>query len=221
MAIIYETINLHNKEQGICPWRYLGSDQNNNPKYFGSSRDLRRDIEILGVAVFIKIVIEDCGDIENKELRTIEAKQYLKPNNVKTDPSYYNKTDHYGPGGSPLGVKHKRPRSEEHCKKIAEHRTGSVKSPAARQLMRNKKLGTKAKESTKKLMTEQRTGEKNHNALSWTVITPDGTALQITALRKWVRDSQLNFSEIYNSRNGWTAIRHGTGCNASKRDKEV
>ena len=66
MTIIYETINLHNKEHGIYPWRYIGSDQFNNPLYLGSSRDLKKDIEILGRSAFMKIVLEECGDIENK-----------------------------------------------------------------------------------------------------------------------------------------------------------
>ena len=36
MSSIYITEKLYNKALGITPWRYMGSDQNDNPVYFGS-----------------------------------------------------------------------------------------------------------------------------------------------------------------------------------------
>ena len=44
MSVIYETINMFNKVNGINPWRYIGSDQNNDLSYFGSSVDLKKDM---------------------------------------------------------------------------------------------------------------------------------------------------------------------------------
>jgi len=220
MSVIYETINLYNKQNNISPWRYIGSDQHNNPNYLGSNQALKIDIKRFGVKNFVKVILEDCGDIENKELRKIESEKYLKPHNVRKDPSYYNKTDHYGPGRGKLGMKHKVIRSEEHRKKISEHRTGSTKSVESRILMRDRKLGSKAKIETKEKMSLQRSGEKNINALYWTIITPDGDVFNVTGLRKWVKDNKYNYHAIYNSKYGWTSIKHGVGKGGGRKKKE-
>jgi len=45
MPQIYETVNKYNRDNGIMPYRYIGSDQNDNPRYYGSSKDLNRDIK--------------------------------------------------------------------------------------------------------------------------------------------------------------------------------
>lgn len=220
MPCVYITENLHNKELSISPWRYIGSDQNDDPEYYGSNRDLKRDIAFLGKDKFKKIVIKYYETIDNKELRKIEADEFLKPNNVKNDISYYNKSDIYGPGGSPKGVKHKKPRSEEHRKKISEHRTGSTKSESAREKMRQKKLGRKAADSTKELMSSQRIGELNNNALEWTVTTPEGIVHQVNALRAWCRENNVNFYEVYESRKGWTSIKYGAGKGGGRKKQE-
>jgi hypothetical protein len=221
MAIIYETVNMYNKDHGIMPWRYIGSDQYNRPEYLGSSVALKDDIKRIGAEYFVKTVLEDLGEIDNKTLRYKEAYEYLQPNKVKTDPTYYNKSDRYGPGGAmKKGTKQKKPRSEEHCKKIVEHRTGSTKSESARQLMRDKKLGTTAKPETKKKMSEAREGEKSPSALSWTITTPDGETINIKGLRKWARDNGHNYYHIYGSTNGWKSIKHGTGKNSKKKKEQ-
>lgn len=220
MPCVYITENLYNKELGISPWRYIGSDQNDDPEYYGSNRDLKRDIAFLGKEKFKKIVIKYYETIDNKELRKIEADEFLKPNNVKNDVSYYNKSDIYGPGGSPKGVKHKKPRSEEHRKKISEHRTGSTKSELAREKMRQKKLGRKAADSTKELMSSQRIGELNNNALEWTITTPEGIVHQVKALRAWCRANNVNFYDVYHSKRGWTSIKHGAGNGGGRRKQE-
>ena len=220
MAIIYETINLYNLENRISPWRYIGSDQNNNPSYLGSNTDLKKDIMTLGEDKFIKNILEDCGEITNKELRKVESEKYLKPNKVRTDESYYNKTEHYGPGCGVKGMKHSTPRSKSHIEKIIQHRTGSVKDENARKLMRDKKIGTIASDTTKQKMSEARGGEKNHNSLSWTVVTPNNEILSIKGLRKWANDHSFNYYDIYNSRNGWKSVKHGTGSGGGRKKKE-
>jgi hypothetical protein len=221
MAIIYETVNLYNKTHGIMPWRYIGSDQYNRPEYFGSSKALKEDVARLGSEFFVKHVLEDAGDIDNKTLRYKEAYEYLQPNKVKTDPTYYNKSDRYGPGGAmKKGTKQKKPRSQEHIEKIIEHRTGSTKSESARQLMRDKKLGTTAKPETKKKMSEKSSGEKNSNSLTWTIVTPSGETLNIKGLRKWASDNGHNYYHIYGSTNGWTSTKHGTGRGGPGKKKE-
>ena len=220
MGVIYITENLYNKANGILPWRYIGSDQYNDPSYFGSSVDLMADIKKLGVQNFTKKIIEDLGEISNSELRKIESERYLCPNNVRKDETYYNKTDRYAPGcvkGSTW--KHKSPRSEEHRTKIVEHRTGSVKSEATRQLMREKKIGSKASEDTKKLMSSQRTGSKNPNSLRWTVTTPTGEVHCVLGLSNWAKINNYNYRDIYHSKRGWKAIKHGIGQGGPGKNK--
>jgi hypothetical protein len=215
MTIIYETINLHNKEHGIYPWRYIGSDQFNNPLYLGSSRDLKKDIEILGRSAFMKIVLEECGDIENKELRKIEVEKYLKPNKVRSDQSYYNRSETYSPGCGQKGMKHSKKFARTEKWKLS--RTGHSVSEDSRKLMAEKKRGNKASLSTKKKMSQTRDSYDNPCALEWTIINPYKEVINIRSLRKWCRENNYNFYDIYYSRNGWKSTRHGTGVKSNQR----
>jgi len=215
MTIIYETINLHNKEHGIYPWRYIGSDQFNNPLYLGSSRDLKKDIEILGRSAFMKIVLEECGDIENKELRKIEVEKYLKPNKVRSDQSYYNRSETYSPGCGQKGMKHSKKFARTEKWKLS--RTGHSVSEDSRKLMAEKKRGNKASLSTKKKMSQTRDSYDNPCALEWTTINPYKEVINIRSLRKWCRENNYNFYDIYYSRNGWKSTRHGTGVKSNQR----
>ena len=137
MPCVYITENLHNKELSISPWRYIGSDQNDDPEYYGSNRDLKRDIAFLGKDKFKKIVIKYYETIDNKEL-----------------------------------------------------------------------------------MSSQRIGELNNNALEWTVTTPEGIVHQVNALRAWCRENNVNFYEVYESRKGWTSIKYGAGKGGGRKKQE-
>jgi hypothetical protein len=91
-SIIYETINLYNKERGILPYRYIGSDQHNKKDYFGSNKALLKDIKILGKHNFHKNILYQFDNIDNITLRKIES-DLQKKINVAEDDSYYNKTN--------------------------------------------------------------------------------------------------------------------------------
>jgi hypothetical protein len=92
-SIIYETINKYNKENGILPYKYIGSDQHNNPNYLGSSKQLLKDIKQIGKEQFEKIIIcEFTYDISNVLLRKIES-QIQKFIDVAKNVEYYNKTN--------------------------------------------------------------------------------------------------------------------------------
>jgi hypothetical protein len=92
-AIIYETINLYNKNNNILPYKYLGSDQHNKKEYLGSNKKLIDDIKKLGKENFEKkILCEFKEDISNVLLRKLES-QIQKFINVADDPEYYNKTN--------------------------------------------------------------------------------------------------------------------------------
>jgi hypothetical protein len=91
-SIIYETINLYNKKNGLFPYRYIGSDQHNKSNYLGSNKKLARDIKELGPHNFKKRVILEFKDIDNKKLRKIES-DIQKHLDVANDPSYYNRTN--------------------------------------------------------------------------------------------------------------------------------
>lgn len=219
MSVIYETINMFNKVNGINPWRYIGSDQNNDLSYFGSSVDLKKDMLFLGSDNFVKIILEECGNITNKELRKIESERYLKPKKVRSDASYYNKSESYSPGCGQKGMKHTRVfvRTEQ----WKASRIGHEVTEDTRKIMSLKKQGTKAKESTKNIMSNQRAGKNNHNALAWTVITPMGETLNIIALRTWVRDNNHNFYDVYHCKNGWNSVKHGAGIGGGRKKKEI
>jgi len=222
MAIIYLTENLYNKENNILPWRYVGSDQNNNSEYYGSNKLLKEDIKRLGKEFFVKDTLKEYCDVDNKILRKIEAEEYLQPMNVKKDPTYYNQNDLYAPGGTKKGKKHKKPRSREHIEKIIEHRTGSTKSESARQLMREKKLGkTLSVETKNKMSKAQNGGVNNSNALEWDIIFPDGQQIRVKSLRSYCRVNNLSFDDIYSRRNGWDHVKHGAGKGGGRKKKEI
>jgi hypothetical protein len=222
MAIIYLTENLYNKENNILPWRYVGSDQNNNSEYYGSNKLLKEDIKRLGKEFFVKHTLKEYCNVDNKILRKIEAEEYLQPMNVKKDPTYYNQNDLYAPGGTKKGKKHKKPRSREHIEKIIEHRTGSTKSEIARQLMREKKLGkTLSVETKNKMSKAQNGGVNNSNALEWDIIFPDGQQIRVKGLRSYCRVNNLSFDDIYYGRNGWDHVKHGAGKSGGRKKKEI
>jgi hypothetical protein len=218
MAIIYETVNLYNKQHGINPWRYIGSDQYNNSSYFGSSYNLKKDIQLIGSDQFVKNILEELVDITNKELRKIEAEKYLKPNKVRSDSSYYNKAESYSPGCGQKGMKHSQKFTR--TEKWKASRIGHIVSEDTRKQIASKKQGTCAKTSTKQKMSAKRIGENNSNSLTWTIITPLGEVLNIVALRAWARNNNYNFYEIYHSKNGWNATRHGAGKGGGRKKKE-
>lgn len=92
-AIIYETINLYNKEHGILPYRYVGSDQHDKPNYLGSNKKLLADIKNIGSEHFIKTTIfEYDASISNIELRKLES-EYQQLVDAAKNPEYYNRTN--------------------------------------------------------------------------------------------------------------------------------
>jgi hypothetical protein len=92
-SIIYETINLFNQKNNILPYRYIGSDQHNNPNYFGSGKELLNDIKKIGKENFQKNVLCEFNyDIDNVTLRKLES-DIQKSIDVARNPEYYNKTN--------------------------------------------------------------------------------------------------------------------------------
>jgi hypothetical protein len=227
MASIYITENLYNKALGITPWRYMGSDQNDNPFYLGSSTDLKADILRLGVDHFSKTVVKSYNNIPNKELRKIEA-DLLKENNVKKDPSYYNKTDIYGAGGGIKGMKHANPRSAEYWKNWIAIRMGHEVSDETKKLQREAKAGKTyeeihGKENSRKIrekQSEKSSGGKNPNALTWEITSPTGNIITITGLRAYCRENNISFRDVYYSKNGWKSIKYGLGKGGGRNKKE-
>lgn len=209
------TINHYNKDNNISPWRYIGSDQSDNIKYFGSSIQLKQDIELLGIDKFSKTILEKFDNIPNKGLRLIEV-NYLKINNVKKDPSYYNLTDLYAPGGGKKGMK-MPPRSSEHLKNWSESKKGWNPSEETRQLWKKQRIGKTASINTKQKMSQQREGAKNNNALEWELHDPVGNIIKVKGLRAFCRNNKLPFNRIYNSRDGWKAIKFGQGKGGGKK----
>jgi len=209
MPNIYLTVNEYNKERSILPWRYIGSDQFDNPDYFGSSETLKKDIEALGAGKFTKTIIESFDHIPNRDLRFKEA-EHLAKNNVKRDPTYYNLTDAYAPAGGKKGMKH----SKKFPRSIAwkESRAGWNPSEETRKLWSEQRIGRKTKETTKDIWKEQRSGENNSNALSWTLTYVTGEVIEVSGLRKYCIDNNLNYGKLYrNTLKECVAVKHGVG----------
>lgn len=85
--IIYLTTNLINGK------KYIGKDQNNNPKYLGSGTALRRAIKKYGIENFQKEILEECNDLDQLDIR--EA-YWINIYNAVNSKEYYN----LRPGGT-------------------------------------------------------------------------------------------------------------------------
>ena len=147
--IIYETINHWNCFYGINPWRYIGSDQHNIPNYFGSSKTLKEDIEILGVEFFEKRIIEKFENISNVELRQHESRIQQKLECAK-DKTYYNKTNSSHKGFFETELERKeRVRKSGLGYKIWYHKKGGKKIMKEKYSIINSKRGKKVKDRSK------------------------------------------------------------------------
>ena len=226
MPNIYITENLYNKALGITPWRYIGSDQNDNPVYFGSSKDLKADILRLGSEQFTKIIVKSYDNIANKELRKIEE-VLLKSNNVKKDPSYYNKTDIYGAGGGVIGMKHTKKRAESYWVNWSAARMGHDVSDITKDKQSKAKAGKTYKEiygdnaeTMRETRSKQQSGANNHNALEWEITPPIGITIKIKGLQSYCRDNNISFGDVYNSKNGWKSVKYGAGKGGGRKKKE-
>lgn len=208
MPQIYETINLYNLKNNIKPYRYIGSDQNDNENYYGSNVDLKNDIANIGIEYFEKKVIRFFETIDNKDLRKAEA-HILKENNVKKSEDFYNKSELYAPGGGVKGMKHKNKKIVSD--KWIESRTGWTPSKETRKLWKKQRTGRQASEETKRKMSEQRIGENNPNALEWKIITPAGIEIKTKSLKKWCNDNGYNYNRIYHERDGFSLVKYGKG----------
>lgn len=151
MPQIYETINLYNLKNNIKPYRYIGSDQNDNENYYGSNINLKNDIKNLGIEHFEKKVIKFFKTIDNKDLRKAES-EILKENNVKKSENFYNKSELYAPGGGVKGMKHKNKKIVSD--KWIESRKGWIPSKETRKLWQEQRMGRKVSEETKEKMSK-------------------------------------------------------------------
>ena len=216
MPQVYEIINLYNLKNNIKPYRYIGSDQNDNPTYFGSSTDLKKDIDNIGIENFEKNIIAFFESIENKDLRKKEA-QILKENNVKNSKDFYNKSELYAPGGGVKGMKHKNKKIVSD--KWRESRKGWTPSEETRKLWRKQRTGRLVSKETKDKMSLSKLGENNSNALRWEVTDPLGKQHIVIGLRKWCADNGYNYLRVYNQRDGFKLIKHGQGKGGPNANK--
>ena len=208
MPQIYKVVNHHNLLNGIEPYYYIGSDQNDDPKYLGSSKELQSDISKLGKENFEKITLRYFDTLDNRSLRKLEA-EILQEHKVRTSKEYYNKSERYSPGCGVKGMKHKKPKVVS--EKWKQSRRGFTPSEETRKIWREQRVGRRHTESTKHKMSQSRTGVKNANALAWEVTTPAGTTVNVTGLRSWCSANGHNYYRVYRQADGFKLVKYGQG----------
>lgn len=133
MAIIYETINLYNRDKGLSPWRYIGSDQHNNPSYLGSNKKLKEDIRRLGTKIKQstkeKMSESQNGGLNNsnslewdiifpngQQIRVKSLRTYCRNNNLSFDDIYFKRNgwNHIKHGACKGGGRKKKEKSSEY-----------------------------------------------------------------------------------------------------------
>lgn len=92
MPSIYLTTNLYNKQNGILPFQYIGSDQKDKNNYFGSSKKLKEDLKRLGAENFEKKILVKFVKIDNVGLREVES-SLQQSLDCAGDETYYNLTN--------------------------------------------------------------------------------------------------------------------------------
>ena len=210
MAIIYETINTFNRDNGIMPWRYSGSDLHERDEYFGSNKELKADIDRLGIKHFEKTILMSVDNkaITSRELRVLESKIQTVENHKDTD--CYGKK----------GMRHSKKRVTS--QKWIDSMTGTTWSDQAiarRTEEGNPMFGRKASEETRAKMRKRSSGANNSNALSWKITDPEGDVFQIKALRSWCKEKNLDYITVYHSRKGFQTTRFGHGKGGRKNVK--
>lgn len=129
--IIYKTINKINGKI------YIGKDKKNNSKYFGSGVLLQKAIKKYGKENFVKIILEECSNEEDLNIKEKFWIDYYQSNNNKIG---YNITD----GGTGGDTFNKNPNKE-----------------IIRIKLRQTSTGKKHSEETKKLVSKLRSGSGN------------------------------------------------------------
>lgn len=136
--VIYLTTNLITQE------KYIGKDRNNSPSYFGGGVDLKKAIKQYGKGNFIKIIIENCINLDDLAIKEIYWLEYFDAAN---NPLFYNKTNKsYGSINGPT----KTEKYLNRGKKISQSRTGihseaasksqqGIKKPNVSQKLKGKK----------------------------------------------------------------------------------
>jgi hypothetical protein len=208
MPQIYEVINLYNQERGLVPYKYIGSDQNDNDDYYGSSSELQNDIRRIGKEFFIKKTLKFFDTIDNKVLRKIES-EILKENEVKESLVFYNKNQNYSPGCGVKGMKHRNKKIVSENWK--ESKRGWNPSEETRKIWKEQRKNRFVSEETRQKMSLKTQGSKNPNALRWKVIYPCGKIIEVIGLRKWCNDNNLNYYRIYHQKDGFSLIKYGSG----------
>jgi len=202
MPNIYKTVNIINATFGIKPFMYIGSDQHDNHNYFGSSKKLKNDVRIFGSQFFEKQILQHFDNISNLELRKIEE-QYLKSNNVKNDPAFYNKIDTLlpGQGCGVKGMKHRR--KYQRSQKWIDSRTGKSYniSEETRKRWSAKRTGVSTSDRQKTVSREY-SGSKHASSKCWELTDSLGNKyIANEGLRKWCRDRNINYLSLYQHHN--------------------
>jgi len=214
MPNIYLTINHYNKANGIAPYLYSGSDQNDNAEYIGSSKYLKEDIQKLGKENFEKVILFQFANISNKDLRKIESNMQVIDGHKK-DARYYNKTDKAGPACGVKGMKHGK--KFERSQVWINSRTGSNWSDEQKERRcgsGNPMFGKTITDKTKDIWKSKKRsiGANNPNALHWDVTIPTGEIYKdVVGLRSWCNDHNLSYSQVYGQRKGYKLIKYGQG----------
>lgn len=130
--IIYKTTNLINGKI------YVGQDSHNNSNYFGSGKLIQRAIKKYGKENFIKEILENCY---TKEQLCKRERFWIKKFNSQDRKIGYNIT-----GGGEWG----------------DTFTNNPNKELIRKHMSEKSKGRKHSEETKKKMSENMIGNKNH-----------------------------------------------------------
>lgn len=152
--IVYKIVNKINNKI------YVGKDEKNNPKYYGSGHLIKRAIKKYGIENFEKHILETC---ENKNILNEKEKYWIKYLNSTNPEIGYNIAEG-GHGGNTYTEDTKkrisnffknRKFSEETLKKRSESRKNKkIHTPESKLKISNAHKGKKLSEEHKKIISE-------------------------------------------------------------------
>jgi hypothetical protein len=176
--------------------------------------EMINDIIANGYEPIVRKISENMNEQDAYELEIVYIELFgrkdIEPNGILAN----RVIDQKSLGGGKKGMKHKKKRTVH-----SKGNTGKKASPELKLKFSLQRQGRTLSDEQKAQRALLMEGKNQQSALVWDLISPEGMAYQCRGLRKWCKDKQINYYDVYHSRNGWKSLKHGNGKGGGRKKK--